>query len=219
MVSVERSGVALAVALLYTAPTWVAALQPVLYRRRPEPPEILAAALSVLGVLLLYHPRKWTVGAAGLVSGLASGLFYALLIVFSKVLLDRLGARGEIARAAAAVAVQGWAFPGLLLAAIVAGGGVAVTRADLLAGAYLGVLASGLAYYLFYKGLLHAPPVVASIAATLEPVLAVIWGVALLGERLDPVEWIGIGLILSSQALLAARPRALEKARQARSQP
>jgi len=94
-----------------------------------------------------------------------------------------------------------------------------VTRADLLAGAYLGVLASGLAYYLFYKGLLHAPPVVASIAATLEPVLAVIWGVALLGERLDPVEWIGIGLILSSQALLAARPRALEKARQARSQP
>ena len=205
MVSVKHSGVALAVVLLYTAPAWVAVFQSVLYRRAPAPLEALAVGLSVLGVLLLYHPSEWVSEATGLVSGLASGLLYALLIVFSKVLLDRLRTESEITRATAAIAVQGWAFPGLFLLAIVMEGNITITRADFVAGAYLGVFASGLAYYLFYKGLLQASPVAASIAATLEPMLAVAWGVVLLGEKLSSIEWIGIALILSSQALLTTK--------------
>ena len=205
MNAVDKLGVAVAVVLLYTAPIWVVTISATVYSEKPSKWELLAVLLSILGITLIYHPSEGPadITVVGLVYGLLSGLLYGLFIVLSKHILLRKYSRWSSARLAAlAVAVQAWAFPTLLLSYIVTKG-LVLTQADLISGAYLGIVSSVIAYYLFYRGLSVVTPSAASIAATLEPLLAVLWGVVFFHEQLSLSKWIGSLLIISSQLLLS----------------
>ena len=207
MNAVDKLGVALAVVLLYTAPIWVVIISALVYRDIPSKWELLAVFLSILGIVLIYYPLEESISITitGLVYGLLSGFLYGLFIVLSKYIL--LGGYEEWNSAklvVLAVTVQAWAFPTLFLSYITTKG-LVLSRADILSGAYLGIVSSIIAYYLFYKGLSTITPSTASIAATLEPLLAVLWGVILFQEYLSYLRWIGSLLIISSQLLLSRK--------------
>jgi probable blue pigment (indigoidine) exporter len=68
---------------------------------------------------------------------------------------------------------------------------------------YLGLVGSGLAYVLWFRGLRLLGPTSASIIGLVNPVVGVLLGVALLGETFGPVHLIAMLLIVGS--VLAAQ--------------
>jgi DME family drug/metabolite transporter len=73
---------------------------------------------------------------------------------------------------------------------------------------YLALVPTVLAYRLFARGLKSVPASTASTMALAEPVVATVLGVALLGERLSFVGWLGAGLVLTGLVLVSRRPAA-----------
>jgi DME family drug/metabolite transporter len=73
---------------------------------------------------------------------------------------------------------------------------------------YLALVPTVLAYRLFALGLRRVPPSTASTMALAEPVVATVLGVALLGERLSAVGWLGAALVLAGLVLVSRRPAA-----------
>jgi drug/metabolite transporter, DME family len=68
---------------------------------------------------------------------------------------------------------------------------------------HLGVLATGLAYWLFARGLEKIPVSTAVSLSLAEPMTAAILGVLVVGERLSGIAWVGLLLILSGLLVLA----------------
>lgn len=70
---------------------------------------------------------------------------------------------------------------------------------------YLVVFGSIIAYSAYIYLLGHVSPAVATSYAYVNPVIAVLLGMALLGEHVGPQEWAGMGVIVSAVLLLAWR--------------
>ena len=68
---------------------------------------------------------------------------------------------------------------------------------------HLGVVATGLAYWLFVRGLEHIPVSSAVTLSLAEPMTAAVLGVVVVGERLSGTAWCGLVLILSGLFVLA----------------
>jgi len=87
---------------------------------------------------------------------------------------------------------------------------------------HLGVVATGIAYWLFAKGLSNVPSSTAVTLSLGEPLTAALLGVFVLGEQLSGTAWFGISLLLLGIALLigssrlASRQTVLTEERQTR---
>ena len=69
----------------------------------------------------------------------------------------------------------------------------------------LGLVATTLAYVLYLRGLTLIPTATAVTLALMEPLVAATLGVVVLGERLTPVAWAGVALLLAGLAILTVR--------------
>lgn len=80
-----------------------------------------------------------------------------------------------------------------------AAGGTALLRPDLLAyGAGVGLLSSVIPYSLELEALRKLPPRVFGILMSLEPAVAALVGLLLLGEVLGPRQWLAIGCVVAA---------------------
>ncbi len=71
----------------------------------------------------------------------------------------------------------------------------------------LGVLGTGFAYVWNYRNIELAGSVIASSVTYVTPVIAVILGLLILGERLGPLQWVGGALVLVSALIVQKRLR------------
>lgn len=72
----------------------------------------------------------------------------------------------------------------------------------LVASLHLGLIATGLAYFLFSKGLVNVPSSTAVTLSLAEPLTATLLGVFLVGEQLAWPAWLGIGFLLLGLGML-----------------
>lgn len=200
LAAIDRLPVAVAAALLYTAPAFVVAIawslrwEPVRVRR------LLPLAMVLLGAFLVTGAfRALTdIEVRGVVAGVASGFAYAVFTVLGKrirqrydVLTTILFAYG-VGAAVLAVAAPPWS--------------VLLRHPDALGVLLLmGLGPTLLAALLFYTGIRHIDASAASMLATIEPVVAALLALAWLGESIQPETVAGTGLILAAAVLL--RPR------------
>lgn len=203
--TVERTTVAVAAALLYTAPAFVVLLSAWLVRERLARRQWAALALVLTGVLLVTGALRAELSGAAALSaaavalGLGSGLMYAVYTVMSKRAL----------REAGPVAAVFWVFLFASLAlAVVAPPWRLAARIH--ADALPALLALGLgptlgAYLLYLAGLRHLSASTASMLATVEPVVAALLGAIFLGEALGVDRWAGVLLVVSGAVVLAGR--------------
>jgi drug/metabolite transporter, DME family len=156
----------------------------------------VAAALAGL-VLLAGTDTGGGSGLAGIGFALLSAAGYAAVT-----LLTRRG--GGIERYDAALG--GFAVGAIALTPLAAGPALAADRPDatgwLLLG-YLAVVPTALAYALFFAGLSVVGATTASVVALVEPVVAALVAVTLLGERLAPLAAAGMATLLVAVAALA----------------
>lgn len=163
---------------------------------------LVATAVSVFGLVLLVGGDAGGVDVWGLTEALGASVSYATYIVATRHLVaDGVAGMGVLA---AIFVVSGVALlPFLLLTEP----GALWTRGGLATVAYLAVVPTVLAYWLFNAGL---RAVTASTAATLgltEPVVAAGLGVVVLEERLGLTGALGAGLVLAGLFVLVTRQR------------
>jgi inner membrane transporter RhtA len=143
-------------------------------------------ALAGGGVLLLAQGSGGHLNLAGVAFALVSAAGWAGYIVASRASGQAMpGSSGlVIAMCVAALGVTG---PGL------AAGGTAMFRPAVVAsGAAIGLLSSVIPYWLEFQALRRVPARVFGVWMSMQPAVAAVIGLLLLGQRLSLAEWAGI---------------------------
>lgn len=208
--AVHQSGVALGTLVtIGSGPVFAGLLALMALKETPTRSWVVATGLCALGLGLLTTSgaRQLTAGVLGLLLALGAGLAYAVYTVASRQMIMR----GE---PSATVMASAFGLGGFLLVPVLVTQPVAWLGqpSGIALAAYLGVLATGLAYVLFGRGLavLPAGPVTTLVLA--EPVVATLLGVTVLGERLTPVGLTGAALVLGGLILQGAAATRQHKA-------
>lgn len=200
--ALERTSIAIAAALLYTAPAFVVLASRALWHEHIERRRLLALIMVLLGVLLvtgaLTAIRTGTahLTAGALALGLGAGAGYAAYTLFSKVATQRYSNEASLFWsfffAALALGLVEAPFPLL-----------SRNPADLPLLLGLGIVPTLLPYALYLSGLRRLRASTAAMLASLEPVIAALLAVLILGEALDFLRITGIALIVGAAVLIA----------------
>jgi DME family drug/metabolite transporter len=205
LVAVEALPLAVAAALLYTAPAFVVALswslrwEPVRLRRLVPLVLTLAGAFLVTGAFRILGetdaPDGGSLPIVGVVAGIGSGVAYALYTVLGKRIREHYDVFTTIFYA--------YGIGALVLAVVEPPWGVLIaypTAVPVLV--LMGVGPTLLAALLFYGGIRHIDASAASMLATIEPVVAALIGLAWLAEGLAWTTVVGTALILAAAVML-----------------
>jgi drug/metabolite transporter (DMT)-like permease len=193
---------------------------------RHAEPAVLGVAVSCVPLLLAVigrRPHRRVIAAAavvtlgaGLVQGLgrsdATGLVWALVVLlceagFTLLAVPLLGRHGPIGISVHTT----WLAAGLFGAlGLVTDGPSAITRldtTDLLAGAYLAVGVTAIAFLLWYTCVDRLGAGRAGLLTGIAPIAAALTGVALGGPAPQPLVWAGVATVAAGLALGLARDR------------
>ena len=200
-----------AAVLTFTMPLMSAALAWWLLGDRPDRRSRVALGLGGLGVACLALPVLQALAAAA--SGAARTPLWGLLLPLGAALAWALGT----------VATKRWPPPGdrIVLTAWQLGIGAAVAAvAALAAGEHLPtvwplrvqvalawhvLIATAVAYVLWYRLLASATATVSSLTTLAVPVVGVLGAMALVGDRPSATDWVGFVLVLGGAALAMVR--------------
>lgn len=181
-------------------PIFAAAWATLLLHRLPGWRQLLGIGLGFAGVLAVFAPELGAsvAGAAGALAALLAVSFYGLAANLAVPLQQRYGALPVLLRAQLVALLLVLPFGLLQLPE------ARWTPEALLAMLPLGVLGTGLAYVLMstLAGRVGGPR--AAVAIYFLPVVAIVLGVAVRGERVEPIALAGIALVLAG-AWLASR--------------
>ena len=160
--------------------------------------DLLWVALAALGIVLLASPRGGGIDAGGVALALLAGGCWAAYIGLSARTGQAFPGGTGLAIAMAVGAV-------VVLPAGIAQGGAALVHPGLLASALVVALAcSVLPYSLELEALRRLPGAVFGVLMSLEPAVAALAGLAVLGQSLVPREWAAIALVVTASAGAAA---------------
>lgn len=211
VVATKLTTSAAAIFLQSTAPIWVLVLAPLLADERVRARDLPFVAAAGAGLALVFLGSRGAVASApnplaGNLSALASGLFYALLMI---VLRRMARAGGPDRTLPATVLGNALAFAACLPFALPVETVSARDAASLL---YLGTIQIAFAYWLFSRALRTIPALEASLLVLLEPVLNPFWTWLTLGERPSPLAAAGGAVMvaaLAAKALFDRSPQAV----------
>ena len=193
--AIRETKIAVAAALLYTAPAMVMLLSAVLFREKLTARKCLCVALAVLGCALVSGLGRGEAGLTlrGLLLGLGSALGYSLYSIFSRLIQER--GYSTLTNVLYTFSVATAAFFVLILFDGTAGEIVMLPGATGLA--LVCGLVTGLGAYLAYTtGLEQLEPSRAAQLATVEPVSAALLGAVLFGQTLSLPEMAGVALVV-----------------------
>lgn len=210
--SMDLAGVAIGnVVSLGSGPIFAALIEWRVQRQALTRRWMLSAATAITGVTLLVvggHGGGSPVNPEGIPLGVALGLLagagYALFTFASGVVIRR----GHTGRATMGAAFGLAALPlaGVLL---VTGAPLVASIPNMAVAAYLAVGPMFVAYLFFGWGITSLRSSTVTVITLLEPFVATLLAVAVVGERLEPLGWLGLVLIVVGVAVLssARQPR------------
>lgn len=208
------SGMALAgvaignVIALGTGPIVAAVLEWAIDRRPPGRAWAVSTAAAIVGIALIAIGGHG--GGAGTTGGLLWGIALGILAGVAYALYAT--AAGRAMRAGhASTPVMGAMFGlgslGLLPVLVVTGSTLLASPTAIGIAAYLVVGPMVIAYVCFGIGVRVLEASTATTIALLEPAVATVLAVVLVGERLDPLGWVGLALVLGAVVVIGAASR------------
>lgn len=203
--SLERTPVAVAAALLYTAPAFVVVIARFTLGESLDGEKLALLGLVLVGVLLVTGMRREITGTGGealsptaIGLGLGAGLTYAIYTVMSKAAMQRTGPLPALT----------WSFGAATVALAFVASPIEPllrSRAALPWLIGLGIVPTLLAYALFLRALRLLRAGAASMIASVEPVIAAGLAVLVLGETLHAEQGAGIACIVLAAILTERR--------------
>lgn len=219
--SMHLAGVAVGtVVSLGSAPIASGVLERVSEKRHLSRRWMLAAALGITGATTLclstMHnaPSQVAPTIAGIALGLVAGTTYALYSWSAHQLIGR-----TIGRAAGMGAIFGLGGLALIPVLLATGAPLLSSTQSFTVGAYMALIPMFLGYLLFGYGLTRVNASSATTLTLAEPAIAAILAVVIVGERLDPLGWVGIAAIGAALLVLSFGPATGESNRQSTRRP
>lgn len=198
--AIEELSLSIAVILLYTGPAFVVLLSRLLFGEKITILKFLSLLITAAGCVLVIEVFPLSVSTLtlyGLLVGLGSGFGYALYSIFGKYAL----------RKYSSLTVITYTFVFASVVLIPTSGLTIETELFYQQNVWLNMLGLGifptaLAYLLYTKGLSMVESSRASIAATVEPVVATLLGVFVFAEKLDYLQVAGMILVIIAVILI-----------------
>jgi inner membrane transporter RhtA len=152
--------------------------------------DVIWVVLAATGVVLLTQGGHGHLDVTGVLFAALAGACWAGYIVLSS-------ATGRRFPGSAGLAIA-MIVAGILITppAVIAGGGAMFRPAVLATGAAIGILSSLIPYRLELEALRRMPMRLFGVWMSLEPAVAALIGLALLGQHLSLVEWLAIGCVM-----------------------
>jgi drug/metabolite transporter (DMT)-like permease len=173
--AVQTSSVALALITFSTFPVFVAFLEPLFFREKLRPADVVLAATALAGIVILTPSFALRDRATqGVLWGVASGLTFAFLSLLNRKYIRR--------HSSITIALYQDVFAALALLPFVVGQWPDLTLTNVLMLGVLGVFCTAIAHALFIAGMHGIPTRTASTIACLEPVYGTILAVLFLDE-------------------------------------
>ncbi|MFI2780270.1 DMT family transporter [Streptomyces sp. ALB3] len=200
--SMHLAGVAVGtVVSIGTAPLASALIERVVDGRRLTRRWMLAATLGLVGTVLLCLAEATGASMARTLLGMALGGIAAATYALYSWAAHRLISRGIPSRATMG-AVFGTGGLVLLPVLAITGTPLVASWSNAAVGAYMALIPMFAGYVLFGWGLAHVPASTATTLSLLEPVVAAVLAVLVVGERLPVTGWAGIALVITCLAVL-----------------
>ena len=214
--SVQYNGAAVATVLAFSSPAITAILSRIVFKEQFGRVKILSILLASVGVILVsgaIDPSVWRLNPAGIIFGLLTGLFFAIYNLEGKHASDQsIDSWTALLYSFCAAAVFLFLFnlgadlfsrkP--LLSDLMWLGGSVPGWSWLF---FLGVVPTLGGFGLYTLSLRYLPPTVASLIATLEPGLTVIWAYLIFGELLTAIQFAGSFILFTGVMLLRVGER------------
>ena len=192
--SYNHTSVAVAALCYYMAPIFVMLASPLVLHEKLTGRKLACTGAALVGMVLVSGVMTGGVsGLTGILLGLAAAVCYACVMLLNKKLsgvptFDRT----VIQLACTAV---------LLLPYVLATENVSsleFTVPSVLLLAVVGVIHTGLAYYLYFGGMEHMSAQTIALCSYIDPVSSILLAWMILGESMDVWGWIGSVLILGA---------------------
>lgn len=164
---------------------------------------LIATGLAIVGVglLALSGNERMTVDPLGIALSLGAGLSYAIFTLANKRLLAH--------HSADEVMAVSFVLGALLISPVMffVNTSWIVTQGGLVVVAHLGLIATGLSYALFGRGLRTVPVSTVGTLTLAEPLTAAILGIFIVGESVTAAGLVGVGLLFAGLVVLTIQPR------------
>ncbi|WP_258091181.1 DMT family transporter [Wohlfahrtiimonas chitiniclastica] len=195
--AIEVSGVTVAISIYHLAPVIVMILGAFIYKERLTLIPVLAIVICFVGTLAIAEINRTASVAEffspGLIFGLLSALFYALLTLTGK------GFKYASSYAITTIQV---AFGALLLVPFVDFSAFnGLTELNWFYIAITGFVHTGIVFYLFFDAIRHLSTQMIAILVFLDPLVAILMDLFITGFIPSMEQWIGIVLIFGGMAL------------------
>lgn len=176
-------------------PLLVALLSWLVVGRRPRTHELVVGAVAALGVALVVVRPGAGLDAVGVAMALGANVSFAFAVVLTKRLPtppNRLAATGwQLSMAGAGLVV---------LAAVAEGAPPRLTGSNLLGFSYLAVVATAVAYVLWFDGIRKLPAIAPPLLGLAAPITGAAMGWLVLGQVLAPVQLVGFAITVGAIA-------------------
>lgn len=176
----------------YFAPVIVTAVCPLLFREKLTKKQVLCFVMSTLGLVLVNGAATLGGGndALGVLLGLGAAVFYATVILLNKFIKGITGIHRTFLQFLSAIVI--------LIPYVAVSGGVTLGGMDGIGWVCLlivGLVHTGITYCLYFSALKELPGQEAAILSYIDPLVAVVISVLVLGE---PMTWMQVtgGLLI-----------------------
>lgn len=197
-ISIQKSGGAIAIILMFTAPAWVAFFARILFHEAINSSKMTALALAMVGtslVCLSGGSLGGEVSYIGIGCGLLSGFTYAFQFLFFAWYKDRYSTQALFALTFLPAAFVLFFFAHFRPISLYAAGALFV----------LSFVSTYVSYYWYGQSLRYLSPVQAAILGNLEPVVSTLLCWWLWNENFSLVGWMGCTLVIGSVLLLTMK--------------
>ena len=185
--------VSMATLSYYFAPVIVTLVCPLLFREKLTRKQILCFVMSTIGIVLITGVGFSGAGTdhIGILFGLGAAVLYATVILLNKFIKNVQGIHRTFLQFLAAIVV--------LVPYVLSTGGITLGGLNILGWANLlivGFVHTGITYCMYFSALREIPGQKAAILSYIDPLVAVVISVTILGEPMTIPQILGGALIL-----------------------
>ena len=188
-------GVSIATLAYYCGPVIVMMLSPIVFREKLTSVKLLGF-LAVLVGMFFVNAQALSEGktAWGLFCGIMSAVMYAVMVIFNKKAASITGLENAMWQLIISFITVA------MFVSLKQGFAVQIAPASLAPILILGIVNTGIGCYFYFSSIGSLPVQTVAICGYLEPLSALVFSAALLGEKLGPVQIVGAVLILGGAA-------------------